>query len=170
MKRIQISHNVLNKALFKEIRFSLVSIGNILLLLGVSIVCLGFAYVDFSQQSTLLGTVMLGLAILAFGWIFYSAYTKYKNVTESFKEIDDIVYAISFGNDGLSVQNCYLGSHTKIPYSKLKRIKETKSTYTLFAGSDQFVMIRKDCLKITSKEFIDYLKSKDTHIKIWPKV
>lgn len=170
MKHIQVNHNVLNKELIKEIRLSLVSFEKIFVLIGLTVIFFVLSVYQIIMDNIVLGTIFSTGGAMCIGGVFYSYYTKYHHLMDIFQDVDNITYSMSFGNDGLSIHNCYLGSHTKIAYSQMRRLKETKNSYTIFANNHQFAMIRKDCLKINTKELLDFLKSQDTKIKRWPKI
>lgn len=170
MKRIQINHNVVNKKMIKEIKYSLISYMKLLLLVVIGIVCWLLGAKSIQQESFFIGIILILLGSFSLGWLFHSYSEEYQGLMDNFKDVEDIVYTMLFGTNGVSVQNCYLGTNTKIDYAHMLRMIETKNTYTIFAKEGQLIMIRKDCLKVTPQQFMDFLKSKDTKIKRWPKV
>lgn len=87
------------------------------------------------------------------------------------EEIDEqkITYTMSFGGEYVVVHNCQTSIDNKIPYSHLKTLSQTEHAYVLLAKKNEIIIIRKDCLKVSIREFIDFLKQKDTKIKKWIK-
>ncbi|WP_028043469.1 YcxB family protein [Candidatus Stoquefichus massiliensis] len=171
MKRIQITHNIVTKDILKELKWHRISPWQKYMLLLTSIIAAVISIFNFMHQDYLFGAILIALAILCLFEIYWLDEKKYKNIIETMQEEtnkEENTYTLIFGSDALTIRNCDMATDNKMPYEQIKRILETKSTYTLFGKKNQFAIIRKDALKIKENELFDFLKNKETKIKKWP--
>lgn len=172
MKRIQINRNVIDENILGELKRQMIEPWRKLLLIATVIVALVLAVINFSTQEIWMGCLFFVLGGACFVEIFWLSQKKYKDVIKTMEKETgktENIYTMIFGNDGLTIHNCDMGTDNKMIYTSIQRIVETKSTYTIFGKKNQFAIIRKDCLKVSIQELCDFLKTKDTHIKRWPK-
>ncbi len=167
LNRIQINRTVVDEPLLKEIRMYLVPMWMKIGLSVIAIILVGIGCFAYMNQQLTVCVVALLLAALSIFAIFYIAYTRGReavNMTNG-----EAVYTMIFQRDGIAVHNVNTGTNSKIPYENVKRLVETKNTYTIIAKGNQFVLIRKDVLKVTPAQLVEFLKDKDTKIKRWIK-
>ena len=172
VNRIQVNRNIVNVEILKEVKNHLIAPWQRNLLFITSVVAVGLGISNFMIQKTLQGVVLLILGIGCFAEIYYLNHRKYKETVKTIKDQlnkEEVTYTMSFGNDGVAIHNCDTGVNNKIPYANIKQIIETENTYTLLAKKQEFIVVRKDCLKVSVEDFVQFLKSKDTKIKRWVK-
>lgn len=172
MKRIQISHNIVDEDLLKEVKKYMIAPWQKYLLSLTGVISLILGIINVVNQNMLQGVVLLVLGAVCIGEIFFLIHSHYKEMLKLMKgEIDEqkITYTMSFGGEYVVVHNCQTSIDNKIPYSHLKTLSQTEHAYVLLAKKNEIIIIRKDCLKVSVHEFIDFLKQKDTKIKKWIK-
>lgn len=173
MKRIQVTHNIVDQDILNEIKKYMVAPWQQYMLMITGFIALVVSIFNLVNQDYPMGIILAALCIVCFGEIFWLTKKKYKNILETMQKEtnkDENVYMLVFGNDALTIRNCDMATDNKMSYEHMKRIIETNNTYTLFGKKNQFAVIRKDCLKIKPEEFFDFLKSKETKIKKWPQI
>lgn len=172
MKRIQISHNVVDMNLLKEVKWYMISSWQKVALSVTGVISLILGIINMSSQQLLQGAILLALGALCIGEIFFLVHSRYKEMSKLIREAcedQQVTYTMSFGKDGVVVHNCQTAIDTKIPYAHIKSMAETKNAYVLSAKNKELIIIRKDCLKMGVQELIGFLKDKDTKIKRWVK-
>lgn len=172
MKRIQISHNIVDEDLLKEVKRYMIAPWQKYLLSLTGVISLILGIINVVNQNMLQGVVLLVLGAVCIGEIFFLIHSHYKEMLKLMKEeIDEqkITYTMSFGGEYVVVHNCQTSIDNRIPYSHLKTLSQTEHAYVLLAKKNEIIIIRKDCLKVSVHEFIDFLKQKDTKITKWIK-
>ena len=166
MKRIQISHNIVDKDILDELKKYMLAPWQKILLFCTAVIAIVFAGIDMYLQEYVISIVLIALAILCIVEMFWLRERKIKKLK---KEMEDEghIYILNFIDDGLTIHNSTTASDEKMLYSTMKRIVETQNTYTIFGRGNHFAVIRKDVLKIKPEQLVDFLKSKDTKIKKW---
>lgn len=173
MKRVQINHNVVDESILKEIQNYMVAPWQRYMLALTGVLAFIASILNFVNKQYPMGIILVILCIVCFVEIFWLNKKKYKDILKTMREEtekEENIYTMIFGNDALTIRNCDMATDNKMPYVHMKRIVDTKSTYTLFGKKNQFAVIRKDCIKIKPEELFDFLKSKETKIKKWPNV
>lgn len=168
MDRIQISHNVVDQNLLEELRNHIMVPWQKYLLLVTGCLAVVFAGINVAFRDYFMAGLLFVLAIVCIVEIYWFSHRRVKQLVKNMKEEsgkEDNVYTLNFGQDHLIIRNCDMSTSDKMPYANMKRLVETKNTYTIFGKGHQFVIIRKDALKMKSTQFLDFLKSKETHIK-----
>lgn len=173
MRRIQITHNIVNQDILNEIKRYMVAPWQQYMLIVTGIIALIASVLNLVNQQYPIGMILLVLCFVCFFEIYWLTKKKYKTILETMQEEtnkDENIYTMIFGNDSLTIRNCDMATDNKMAYEHIKKIIETKSTYTLFGKKNQFAILRKDCLKMKPEELFDFLKTKRTKIKKWPNV
>lgn len=172
MKRVQISHNVIDEKILKEVKKYMITSWQKYLLIVTGLVAVILGIVNLMHQETVQGVIFVVLGVVCIGEIFFLIQSRYKEMMKLITEEGEnkqITYTMSFGNDYVVVHNCQTAIDNKIPYHYIRTISQTPHAYILLAKKNEMIIIRKDCLKGNVKDFIDFLKSKDTKIKKWLK-
>ncbi|MEG0367978.1 MAG: hypothetical protein RR585_14145 [Coprobacillus sp.] len=172
MKRIQVNHIKVDEDILKEIKKYILPTWQKYMLSITMLIALVISSFIFMNQRYIEAIVLLVLAAVCFVEIIWLSNQRLKKILKTMIEETDKefnIYALIFGSDALTIRNCDMKTDNKLQYEDMKRIVETENTYTVFGKKSQFAVVRKDCLKIDQKEFIDFLKSKETKIKKWPK-
>lgn len=170
MKRIQISRNIVDEALLKEVKKYMIAPWQRNMLVIAGIVALIIGIVNLVNQQMLQGVILALLGGVCIGEIFFLKHRRYKEMIKLMdEEIDarQVTYTMIFGNDAVVVHNCQTAIDNKIPYPHLKAFYETQNAYVLLAKRSEMIIIRKECLKVSLQSFVDFLKAKDTKIKRW---
>lgn len=173
MKRIQISHNVVDESLLKEVKKYMITSWQKYLLILTGIIAFVLGVINLMHQETMQGVIFLVLGVICIGEIFFLIHGHYKEMMKLIMEETEehqITYTMSFGKDHVVVHNCQTSIDNKIPYHHLRTISQTNNAYILLAKKNDMIIIRKDCLKISIQDFMQFLKEKDTKIKRWLKV
>lgn len=171
VKRIQVSHNVVDKNILQEIKWNMIPSWQKYMLLLTSVVALIVAVINFVSKEYITGAFLILLCGACLFEIYWLNKAKMKAILKTMLEKtqkESQVYSMIFGNDALTIRNCDMSSDNKMPYESMKKIMDTESAYTIFGSKNQFAVIRKDCLKIKPEELFDFLKAKETRIKKWP--
>ena len=170
MKRIQIGRNIVDETLLKEVKKYMIAPWQRNLLIIAGIIALIIGAFNLVNQQLLQGVILVILGGVCIGEIFFLKHSRYKEMLKLMdEEIDarQVTYTMIFGNDGVVVHNCQTAIDNKIPYSHLKSFYKTPNAYVLLAKGNELIIIRKECLKVTLANFVDFLKTKDTKIKQW---
>ena len=172
MKRIQISHNIVDKELLKEVKKYMVAPWQKYLLIFTACIAFVLCVINFVHQETMQAVIFLVLILVCIGEMFFLMHSHYKEMLKLMEEAgneDQMTYTMSFGQDYVVVHNCQTAKDHKIPYRHLKALSESAHAYILMAKKNDMIIIRKDCLKVGLHDFVTFLKSKDTKIKRWLK-
>ncbi len=172
MKRIQLNHIKVDEDILKEIKKYILPLWQKNMLLITMVIAVVFSAITLMNQRTIESIVLIVLAGICFLQTIWLSNQRVKKILKAMIEETDKefnVYTLIFGSDALVIRNCDMLTDNKLPYEEMKQIVETEHTYTLFGKRNQFAVVRKDCLKIDQDEFIDFLKSKETKVKKWPK-
>jgi len=168
MKRIQISHNVIDLDILNEVKKYLLAPWQTYLLFGTTIVAFIAAVFNFYANSYIGGIVLIALGIISFVEVFWSRNRRIKEMKKLMQEETgktENVYTLLFTNQGLTIRNCDMGTDNRIAYEDMTRFVETQHTYMLFGKKNQFAIIRKDCLKVSFDEFVTFLQDHQVKIK-----
>lgn len=173
MKRIQITHNIVDENILGEVKRYLIAPWQKYMLVATGVVAIIASIINFMNKQNLMGVVLIALCGVCLFEVYWLSQRKYKDILKTMRdetEKEENIYTMVFGSDALTIRNCDMITDNKMPYDHMKRIVETQSTYTLFGKKNQFAVIRKDRLKMQAGELFEFLKAKDTRIKKWPNV
>lgn len=169
MKRLQVSRNIITKELINENRKYLVTAWQKIALALCSLISLIIAVVKYMDKSSIETIAFVIVAVVCAVELFWIYHKTYKDALKIFDDDhDEVTYTLSFGDTAVTVHNCLTNENEKIEYKHIRKIGETKSTYTLLARYGEMVIIRKESLKNGIGELCRFLKSKETKIKKWP--
>lgn len=170
MERFQVSHNIIDKDILMELKKYMLAPWQKIMLFVTAIVAVIFAFFNFVAQDYLMAIILVllgGMVIFEIFWLRYNQINKILKTMLEETGKDSHVYTLNFSRDSIVIHNCDMASDQKIEYNRIKRLVETKNTYTIFAKGNQFAIIRKEALKINPEELVAFLKQKDTKIKKW---
>ena len=170
MKRLQINHNVLTKEIIAESKRYMVTSFQKYSLLTCTMIGIVVGVYHLIVKDWWMTFAFFAVALICVVELIMMQRKMYKELSSVCQDREKVVFALAFGSDSVTIHNCAENTDEKIPYEHMKEIKETKSSYVIVGKYGELIIVCKDALKHGVNELIEFLQTKKTKIKKWPKI
>lgn len=169
MKNYTISRNIITKQMINDNQNYFLTGWRRTLITLCSAFGFAFAVTAFLTKDYIQTVLMLAVAVFGIWELYFITSRKKKELLKTYGNQEELTFSLSFGNESFTVLNVNTKANTRIFYTDIVKIDETKEGYVIVTKNDGFIIINNDALPNGITELNDYLKAQGVKLSRWPK-